>query len=91
MQNEEEEDEEEGEEDEEEDDDDDVINHVVNIQTLCGSSYYIAPEIVLRERYGVEVDIWSAGVVMYIMLCGSPPFENSPALIPNWHITFPSS
>eukprot|EP00636_Phaeomonas_parva_P015134 CAMPEP_0118880926 /NCGR_PEP_ID=MMETSP1163-20130328/20453_1 /TAXON_ID=124430 /ORGANISM="Phaeomonas parva, Strain CCMP2877" /LENGTH=358 /DNA_ID=CAMNT_0006817527 /DNA_START=148 /DNA_END=1221 /DNA_ORIENTATION=+ len=42
--------------------------------TACGTPGYVAPEILRQEWYGIAVDIWSLGVIAYILMCGFPPF-----------------
>jgi len=42
--------------------------------SICGSDFYLAPEVIKQEEYGREIDIWSIGVICYVLLSGSLPF-----------------
>ena len=49
-------------------------------RTLCGTPNYIAPEILDGKKgHSIEVDIWSIGIILYILLIGKPPFETNSA------------
>ncbi|KAM4724879.1 LOW QUALITY PROTEIN: serine/threonine-protein kinase DCLK3 [Anableps anableps] len=44
--------------------------------TICGTPTYVAPEILCETGYGVAVDVWALGVILYILLCGFAPFRS---------------
>ena len=44
------------------------------INKLCGTPWYISPEILRNEDHSFSVDMWSIGVIIYMLLCGRPPF-----------------
>lgn len=65
------------------------------MKTPCGTPGYIAPEVLNMKGYNEKCDVWSFGVIVYILLCGFPPFyeEELPALfdqILNARYDFPS-
>jgi len=51
-----------------------MIDESTMMKTACGTPTYVAPEVLQATGYGTEVDMWSIGVITYILLSGFPPF-----------------
>jgi len=52
------------------------------LKTQCGTPGYVAPEILEGHKYDFSADMWSIGVIMYIIIGGYPPFyEDNQALL----------
>ncbi|BGO96863.1 Serine/threonine-protein kinase [Rhodotorula toruloides] len=60
-----------------------LYSPVSHLSTFCGSLYFAAPELLNAKPYtGPEVDVWSFGIVLYVLVCGKVPFDDQsmPAL-----------
>ena len=73
-----------------------VYSPLSQLSTFCGSLYFAAPELLNAKPYvGPEIDVWSFGVVLYVLVCGKVPFDDQsmPALhakIKRGHVEYPS-
>ena len=71
-------------------------SHEHLLKTFCGSLYFAAPELLSARPYcGPEIDVWSFGVVLYVLVCGKVPFDDQsmPALhskIKRGHVEYPA-
>eukprot|EP01084_Bolivina_argentea_P186470 321423_1 len=53
------------------------LKTVIEHKTVLGTRGYASPEMLIGLPYGSKVDVWSAGIIMYMLLCGYPPFTGN--------------
>jgi len=77
------------------------VQRTDGMDTILGSPQFLAPEIIQQIAYSCTVDVWACGVVLYMLLCGAPPFASTscpdlyqqilekPVTFPDTHILSP--
>merc|ERR1719225_1928202 len=53
-----------------------LVIDMLHSKSLKLADFGLAPEILAETGYGVKVDVWAVGVILYILLCGYPPFSS---------------
>ena len=53
-----------------------IVSSKDQVLDSCGTPAYVAPEVLLKQAYGKEVDVWACGVIMYLMICKVLPFTS---------------
>ncbi|CAG9538480.1 unnamed protein product [Cercopithifilaria johnstoni] len=53
------------------------MNNDEPLRVICGTPTYVAPEVLAELGYDHKVDLWAAGVILYVLLCGFPPFQSA--------------
>ncbi|VBB30706.1 unnamed protein product [Acanthocheilonema viteae] len=51
------------------------MNNDEPLRVICGTPTYVAPEVLAELGYDHKVDLWATGVILYVLLCGFPPFQ----------------
>eukprot|EP01022_Parablepharisma_sp_SALTPOND_P019739 TRINITY_DN3411_c0_g1_i1.p1 TRINITY_DN3411_c0_g1~~TRINITY_DN3411_c0_g1_i1.p1 ORF type:complete len:545 (-),score=58.97 TRINITY_DN3411_c0_g1_i1:101-1735(-) len=70
-----------------------ILKPQAKLLEFAGSLFYLAPEVAANEEYDEKCDVWSAGVILYLLICGKPPFygankEETLSLIKKGTVTF---
>jgi serine/threonine protein kinase len=63
----------------------DLALHPKGLTESLGTPGYVAPEILREVPYGTSVDVWAAGVITYILLCGCHPFQVQSIVYPQYY------
>jgi len=59
----------------------------ISTTSMVGTSYWMAPEVILRKPYGPKVDIWSLGSICYTLATGNPPYQSEGSLRAMFYIS----